>query len=54
VKWKDHKLVSATVESQRGGALSLRVEDGRDFIVNGSAYEKSIDTVAGTVYEISV
>jgi predicted secreted hydrolase len=54
LKWKDHKFVSATVDSQRGGVLSLRVEDGRDFMINGSAYSTGIDTVAGTVYEISV
>jgi hypothetical protein len=42
------------VESQRGGVLSLRVEDGRDFMVNGAAYSKGIDTVTGTVYEISM
>ncbi|KAF1935678.1 hypothetical protein EJ02DRAFT_448497 [Clathrospora elynae] len=54
MKWKKHKFVSATVKSQRGGTLPLRVESGSNFKVNGSAYAKSLETTAGTVYEITV
>jgi len=53
-KWKDHRFVEATVEAQRGGALKLRVEDGREFKVDGSAYDGTIETLAGKVYTISV
>ncbi|KAH4107926.1 hypothetical protein HBH68_096570 [Parastagonospora nodorum] len=54
VKWKDHKFVEATVEVQRGGLLKLRVEDGREFKVDGLAYDGSIETSAAVVYKISI
>jgi hypothetical protein len=42
------------VESQRGGMLALRVEDGREFKVDGKAYGEGVETTAGVVYEITI
>ncbi|KAL5120474.1 hypothetical protein ACEQ8H_001492 [Pleosporales sp. CAS-2024a] len=54
VEWKQHKFVSATVEARRDGLLALRVEDGREFEVDGRTYDGSFQAKAGTVYEIRV
>jgi hypothetical protein len=54
VKWANHKFAKATVKAQRRGKLTLRVENGGEFKVNGSVYAGSIETTTGAVYEITV
>jgi len=54
VEWANHKFAKATVKAQREGKLTLRVESGTEFKVNGSVYDGSIETTTGAVYEITV
>lgn len=54
--WMRHEngqIVSATVKSNSGGPLSLRVQDGRSFKVDGNAHSGPISTVADSSYSMS-
>ncbi|KAM0553331.1 hypothetical protein ACHAPJ_007344 [Fusarium lateritium] len=46
-EWEDGSFKKATVRSLVGSKLSLRVGDGRDFKVDGKAYDGSIMTTKG-------
>lgn len=47
------RIVSATVKSNSGGPLSLRVQDGRSCKVDRNAYLGPISTVADSLYSTS-
>lgn len=51
--WENGQIVSATVKSNSGGPLSLRVQDGRSFKVDGNAHSGPISTVADSSYSMS-
>jgi hypothetical protein len=51
--WADGQVVSATIVANSGGPLSIRVQDGRTFKVDGFAYSGSISTTAGSSYSVS-
>ncbi|KAI1169540.1 Six-hairpin glycosidase-like protein [Nemania sp. FL0916] len=54
ISWSDGALASATVTSQNGGTLALRVQDGNGFTVNGETYSGPISTTAGSTYKIAL
>lgn len=51
--WQGGNIVSATITSRAGKTLDVRVQDGRDFSVNGEAFTGPISTEAGQTYEIT-
>ncbi|KAL5357112.1 Six-hairpin glycosidase-like protein [Aspergillus floccosus] len=52
IQWAEGSLTQATVKSRSGGQLSLRVQDGRPFTVNGKEYTGPISTSVGKSYKI--
>jgi hypothetical protein len=52
--WKSHKITTASVRSTQGGSLSLRVQEGVAFSVDGKKYVGPIKTIAGKEYSIRV
>lgn len=54
IEWEVGQLKSAAVTSKLGGELSLRVQDGCDFSVNGELYKEPIPTDRGERYTISL
>ncbi|KAE8420671.1 Six-hairpin glycosidase-like protein [Aspergillus pseudocaelatus] len=54
MEWSDGELTWARVTARAGGKLAIRVQDGRQFSVNGSEYTEEISSVKGKVYEISL
>ncbi|KAL4941901.1 hypothetical protein BDV06DRAFT_222656 [Aspergillus oleicola] len=54
VEWDGGKLSRAVVRSGRGGDLRIRVADGEDVYVNGSAYEDVIETEVVGEYVITL
>lgn len=50
MEWSDGVLLQARITSRSGASLSLRVQDGLGFSVNGTEYTGSIATGAGDVY----
>ena len=54
MEWSDGGLTWARVTARAGGKLVIRVQDGRQFSVNGSAYTEEISSLEGQIYEISL
>jgi hypothetical protein len=54
VNWVDGTLESAVVRSVGGALLSVRVQDGEKFYVNGELYEEALETTAGEEYVITL
>ncbi|RYP12741.1 hypothetical protein DL765_007179 [Monosporascus sp. GIB2] len=50
--WEEGKMTTAKIMSQSGGMLSLRVQNGVAFSVNGTQYEGPINTTSGERYHI--
>jgi hypothetical protein len=50
--WENHKITTARVRSMHGGPLSLRVQEGVAFSVDGEKYVGSIQSIAGKEYSI--
>jgi len=51
--WVDGQVTAATITSRAGEELAIRVQDGRDFLVNGEAYDGPFATEVGEVYEVT-
>jgi hypothetical protein len=51
--WTHGQIVSATVVANSGGLLSIRVQNGRNFKVDGVLCSGPISTTAGSSYSIS-
>jgi len=51
--WDNKALTSATIVSQSGGPLAVRVQSGAAFTVNGAPYNGPINTTVGGVYKIA-
>jgi hypothetical protein len=51
--WENGQVTGASITSRAGQELAIRVQDGRDFSVNGQAYDGPIATEAGQVYEVT-
>jgi len=54
IEWADGKFDSATITSNIGGELALRVEDGRDITVDDKAYEGPVQAVKGAKYVVKL
>ncbi|OBT96719.1 hypothetical protein VE01_04073 [Pseudogymnoascus verrucosus] len=54
ITWANHALLTATVRSQIGGMLALRIAGGTTFSVDGVRYSGPISTIAGRSYSITV
>jgi hypothetical protein len=54
LEWSDGALTKATVLSKLGNDLKIRVADGADFEVDGSAQSDSFSTEAGKSYTITL
>jgi hypothetical protein len=52
--WKEHRITGASILSTLGGSLSLKVEDGSKFLVDGKQYTGAIATKAGRKYSITL
>lgn len=52
ISWSDGDLTSATIRSNLGNTLALKVAGGSTFSVNGQTYSGAIDTKAGGVYTV--
>ncbi|KFY52790.1 hypothetical protein V496_08174 [Pseudogymnoascus sp. VKM F-4515 (FW-2607)] len=52
ITWSGNALKEATITSKIGGALAIRLQDGREFTVDGAAYSEPIITRAGAVYTV--
>ncbi|RAH67441.1 glycoside hydrolase family 95 protein [Aspergillus aculeatinus CBS 121060] len=53
VEWEEGGLKEAKIVSRRGGALRVRVQDGKGFRVNGVVYTGVVETVVGRVYVVT-
>lgn len=53
IQWENGAFKTATVTSILGGELSLRVQDGANFSVNGILYKGPIRSAKGTKYVIT-
>jgi hypothetical protein len=53
ISWKNGKLVEATILSQRGGTLAVRVADGQSFKIDAKSVTE-VETTAGTKYKITL
>jgi hypothetical protein len=53
VSWQSGDLTEATIKSQRGGTLNVRVADGQSFKIDGQEVE-SVETRAGSTYKITL
>lgn len=53
LEWEGGEFKAAVVTSKLGGELSLRVQDGCDFLVNDELYTDPIQTTKGEKYEIA-
>ncbi|MBE3048424.1 hypothetical protein IMZ48_39150 [Candidatus Bathyarchaeota archaeon] len=53
-RWEDGDVVSASITSRAGKELAIRVQDGREFFVDGEPYSGPIATEAGQTYQITV
>lgn len=51
--WSGGKFVSASVTSNAGGLLALKVQSGQAISVNGARYQGPIKTAAGGVYKVT-
>lgn len=51
--WKDGLITEATVTSRNGNPLDLRVQNGRNFKVNGAAHKGTIETGKGAKYTVT-
>ncbi|PNS21775.1 hypothetical protein CAC42_373 [Sphaceloma murrayae] len=51
--WSNSQITSATVKAGSDGTLSLRVQNGRQFSVNGVVYTQPIRATSGSVYKIT-
>ncbi|KAF2100278.1 hypothetical protein NA57DRAFT_36854 [Rhizodiscina lignyota] len=51
--WKDGMVTEATLTSIKGNPLRLRVQDGRDFKINGTTSSDEIQTEEGHKYEVT-
>ena len=51
--WADGQITSATIVANSGGPLSIRVQEGRAFKVNGVACSGIISTTAASSYSVS-
>ncbi|GAW27283.1 putative glycoside hydrolase family 95 protein [Rosellinia necatrix] len=54
VEWEDGRLKAATVTSNSGSELTLRVSNGVDILVDGVAYTDAIQTVKGRTYAVTL
>ncbi|KAJ5316873.1 hypothetical protein PENANT_c016G08702 [Penicillium antarcticum] len=54
MSWKEHKITSANILSTLEGSLSVKVEDDRNFLVDGKEYSGPINTKAGWKYSITM
>jgi hypothetical protein len=54
VEWADGSLVKATIVSNGGAELDLRVADGVDVLVDGKAYDGPIKTDKGGKYVVTL
>jgi len=53
IEWSGGVMTKAVVEAKSGGALSLRVEDGSAFMVDGVGYISPLETTVGGKYTIT-
>ncbi|PYI16065.1 alpha-L-fucosidase 2 precursor [Aspergillus violaceofuscus CBS 115571] len=53
IDWEDGGLKEARIVSRSGGALRVRVQDGKVFRVNGVVYTGPVETVVGGVYVVT-
>ena len=51
--WEDGRVTGATITSRAGLDLAIRVQDSREFRVNGNPYNGTLSTQAGEVYEVT-
>lgn len=54
ISWSNGALTSATITSNLGNSIALRVAGGTSFNVNGQTYSGPIDTKVGGVYTVSL
>ena len=52
--WVDGQVSSATIASRDGRDLAIRVQDGREFFVNGETYREPFATEVGGVYKVTL
>lgn len=54
IHWSNSALASATITSNLGNTLALKVTNGSAFRVNGQTYSGTIQTKAGGVYNVTL
>lgn len=52
ITWYGNVLTKATITSKIGGTLAIRLQDGREFTVDGATYSKPIMARAGAIYTV--
>ncbi|PYH92094.1 alpha-L-fucosidase 2 precursor [Aspergillus ellipticus CBS 707.79] len=54
VQWEGGVLGQASITARSGGWLEVRVQDGREFVVDGERYTGGFETEVGGVYTVAL